>query len=131
MNDNIRKIFDMLGVEPNEKFKVKDAEGISKETLYFDESLFVHGDSSGLIYINFLNKVLNGTLTIIKLPKKKKLRDLTLKEYEKWVEIGCHRCDRCDNCVFKNVICIYGEDCWVHHKDLYSDIFLDQEIEVE
>ena len=131
MNDNIRKIFNMLGVEPNEKFKVKDTEGISKETLYFDENLFVHGDSSGLIYINFLNKVLNGTLTIIKPPKKKKLRDLTIEEYKKWLEIRCDRYDRCDNCVFKNVICIYDKDCWVHHKDLYSDEFLDQEIEVE
>ena len=24
MNDNVKKIFDMLGVEPNEEFKIED-----------------------------------------------------------------------------------------------------------
>lgn len=85
----------------------------------------------GINLINLFKALKNGADKIIKVPKKKKLRDLTIEEYKKWLEIGCHRCDRCDNCVFKNVICMYDENCWVHHKDLYSDEFLDQEIEVE
>lgn len=51
---------------------------------------------------------------------KKKLRDVTLEEYVK----------------YKPKICIEGDSdycsiSWVLHKDLYSDRFLDQEIEIE
>ena len=130
MNDSVRKIFDMLGVEPNEKFKVKDTEGISEETYYLDEKLLVYGEVAGVIHLNFLNKALNGTYKIIKLPKKKKLRDLTEKELDKWVNKNCNNTP-CDKCIFRNVYCMSDNGCWIHHKDLYSDKFLDQEIEVE
>ena len=128
MNDNVRKIFDILGIEPNEKFKIQGVDNMTSGIFHMDENLNV-SDEERRIYS--LKLLLNGTYKIIKLPKKKKLRDLSVEEYKKWLEIGCHRCDRCDNCVFKNVICMYDNNCWVHHKDLYSDKFLDQEVEVE
>ena len=56
MTDNVRKVFDILGVEPNEKFKVRI---LDLETdydpnnyiplngvYYIDENLFVHIDGS-------------------------------------------------------------------------------------
>lgn len=57
----------------------------------------------------------------------KKLRDVTLDEFKGWC-----KGKECKNCMFNPVNCsIYGEDGWINHKDLYSDKFLDQTIEVE
>ena len=66
---------------------------------------------------------------IFKKKMKIKLRDLTYEQFEKW---QCKNCDR-SNC-YKN--CPFGvSDCWANfwilHKDMFSDKFLDQEIEVE
>ena len=76
--------------------------------------------------------ILNGIYEIVKLPKKKKkLRDLTVEEYEKCLAKYCKNGHiDCKGCIFS------GTDCsikfgWINHKDLYSDKFLDQEIEVE
>ena len=62
--------------------------------------------------------------------KKKKLRDLTIEEYAKWKRKNCGNCSKC---IFRHVYCnTFDENnCWIYHKDLYSDKFLDQEIEVE
>lgn len=127
MNDNVRKVFDMLGVEPNEIFRIIGYE----ELYYFDETLSTYG-VNGVKYVNMLAEILNGTYKIIKLPKKKKLRDLTPEEWDKWREKKC-RFTRCENCIFNSVSCLESE-CkysWIHHKDLYSEKFLDREIEVE
>lgn len=61
----------------------------------------------------------------------KKLRDVTPEELEEWYRINCD--NHCDGCIFDNVYCciINSNHQWVHHKDLYSDKFLDQTIEVE
>ena len=71
------------------------------------------------------------TDNVRKISKKKKLRDLTEEEYKKWV---IENCDNgilsCRDCVFRYVNCD-KHFRWIHHKDLYSDKFLDQEIEVE
>ena len=70
---------------------------------------------------------------------KKKLRDLTPEEYRNWRTkycIGHIDCSSshstCDDCPFTSVIC-NGSDkkIWVNNKDLYSDKFLNQEIEIE
>lgn len=62
--------------------------------------------------------------------KKIKLRDLTEEQYWKYNKKGCYT--TCDKCMFRLVNCTnHDEDCWIHHKDLYSDKFLDQEIEIE
>ncbi len=60
---------------------------------------------------------------------KIKLRDMTFEQYEKWRE---KKCSFCASCIFYSVYCNSDDcGCWVHHKDLFSDKFLDQEIEIE
>lgn len=59
--------------------------------------------------------------------KKIKLKDLTTEQYK---NMNCSGI--CSFCIFKDVICARHSDrCWVQHKDLYSDKFLEQEIEIE
>ena len=58
MNDNVRKIFDMLGVEPNERFKIERCG--NPTTIYtIDENLIIIDD-------NFSN---NFSLSIILSPQ--------------------------------------------------------------
>lgn len=62
----------------------------------------------------------------------KKLRDVTYEEYTNWYK--CRTCivRMCSNCTFRDVDCApHSCKCWVTHKDLYNDKFLDQTIEVE
>ena len=132
MNDNVRKIFDMLGVEPNEKFKLEsDATNtiyyITEDLKFIGINKNVENNFDDCFRLLLTNKIGN----IVKLPKgpkKKKLRDLTEEEYKKWDEKNCN--GDCDECIFENVHCATSR-CWIYHKDLYSDAFLDQEIEVE
>ena len=125
MTDNVRKIFDLLGVEPNEKFNIDGLYG----TFYFDQHLNINNEYDCPAGFG-LQSFINGLYKIIKLPKKKKLRDLTEKELDKWVNKNCNNTP-CDKCIFRNVYCMSDNGCWIHNKDLYSDKFLDQEIEVE
>ena len=128
MNDNVRKIFDMLGVEPNEKFKIEDVDNMTGGIFHMDGNLNV-SDEERRIYS--LKLLLNGTYKIIKLPKKKKLRDLTEEEWFEWKDKNCNS-DNCTKCIFDMVYCNKANPKgWIYHKDLYSDKFLDQEIEVE
>ena len=62
--------------------------------------------------------------------QKIKLRDLTEKQYETWRKFNCMDTD-CKTCPFLIGVCSLGEFCWVRNKDLYSDKFLNQEIEIE
>lgn len=132
MNDNVRKVFDMLGVEPNEKFKI---EGNGDTIYYIDEKLYVYRvyRNNEILYNDRgLSNLIYGYFKIIKLPKTKKLRDLTAEEWDKWREKECYL-TRCENCIFNRVNCHESENkyAWVNNKDIYSDKFLDQEIEVE
>lgn len=69
---------------------------------------------------------------IVKEKKKVKLRDLTKAQYKNWYKGHCYLYEDCEHCCFKAVQCDYTyERCWINHKDVYSDKFLDQEIEVE
>ena len=64
--------------------------------------------------------------------KKVKLRDLTEEQFKKYCKNFTGNGKDCGKCVFHNVICAsWYDDCWIKHKDLYSDKFLDQEVEVE
>ena len=59
-----------------------------------------------------------------------KLRDLTEEQFERYCNSTCEK--KCNTCVFCYVNCLPGSVvCWIKHKDLYSDKFLDQEIEIE
>lgn len=63
---------------------------------------------------------------------EKKLRDVTPEEYSNWKRIDCCSGAVCYKCPFYNVSCCEDSvDCWVINKDMYSDKFLDQTIEVE
>lgn len=130
MNENVRKVFDILGVEPNERFKI---EGIDEANYYIDEKLYVIREIEGRlseVSDKGLSNILNGNFKIIKTPKTKKLRDLTEEEYEKMWNTICFN-TTCRECMFNNVQCeATSKECWTKHKDLYSDKFLDQEIEV-
>ena len=130
MNDNVRKVFDMLGVEPNEKFKI---EGNGDTIYYIDEKLYVYRNNEILCNDKGLSNLIYGYFKIIKLPKeskKKKLRDWNMEEYKKWLEKNCKN-NICDKCIFNNVVCSNADCSWINNKDLYSEKFLDQEIEVE
>ena len=71
---------------------------------------------------------------IVKEKKKVKLRDLTEEQFKKYCKNFTGKCNygtNCDKCVFHNVSCTsWYDDCWIKHKDLYSDKFLDQEVEI-
>ena len=59
-----------------------------------------------------------------------KLRDLTKEQYREY-EKGCAE-RTCTKCPFVGVQCnSKSNNCWINHKDLYSDKFLDQEIEIK
>lgn len=63
---------------------------------------------------------------------KVKLRDLTKEQYKKWELQNCRVGAICEECIFSfaNCICEHNK-CWIKNKDLLSDKFLNQEIEVE
>ena len=130
MTENVRKIFDMLGIEPNEIFRV---DGYDYK-YYIDSNLEIYAISSNphaiIKFTEIFMEIIKNPERIIKLPKKKKLRDLTLEEFVKWREKHCIA--DCNKCIFNNVYCRTDSSRnWISHKDLYSDKFLDQEIEVE
>ncbi len=67
---------------------------------------------------------------IVEEKKKIKLRDLTEKEFQNWKNEKCEA--DCKHCIFENVECAeWKNNCWVRNKNLYSNRFLDQEIEIE
>ena len=73
---------------------------------------------------------------IVKEKKKVKLRDICGVQFEEWAKKNCTKLaeNYCDNCPFQKVKCCNDNkvnDVWYLNKDLYSDKFLDQEIEVE
>ena len=64
--------------------------------------------------------------------KKIKLRYVTERQYSKWKNKNCvNKYDNCKRCPFCKIDCIFGNTCWVNNKDMYSDKFLNQEIEIE
>lgn len=129
MNDNVKKVFEMLGVKPNEKFNVMSKGKVDSQVLRIDTGLRVLTDTSNIV-AEALRYLLTGEWQIVKLPKKKKLRDLTEEDFKKWNEAICSK-TVCSDCPFTNVYCcINNKRFWIKHKELYSDKFLDQEVEV-
>ena len=117
MNDNVRQIFNMLGVEPNEKFKVGGL--VCGHIFTIDENLTI-SDDSGAIHMYLLTSLLIGDCKIIKLPKepkKKKLRDLTPEEWNKWKDKNCSNAN-CNKCFFDKVNCFgtYSNRSWFYNK---------------
>ena len=138
MTDNVRKVFDLLGIEPNEKFKLI-LFGLKDTVCYLNQNLQLvvlnEKENKRFVEESVLGDMLLNPQQIIKLPKepkKKKLRDLTNDEYTKWKVKNCVNVNRdCTNCMFRNANCSSTNLGWVNNKEVYSDTFLDQEIEVE
>lgn len=139
MNDNVKKIFEMLGVEPRERFKIScsTCDGWTKHKIfyinkYLDVISIDNGDED---FAPILGGLLSGYYSIVKFSeiKKKKLRDLTKEEYLRWENANCNskKEKNCENCPFHEVPCNFGsQNCWVKHKAVYNDKFLDQEVEI-
>ena len=61
---------------------------------------------------------------------KKKVKDISLEEFKMWSIKNCKL--SCEKCVFSKVYCDESlRNCWINNKDIYSDKFLNQEIEIE
>lgn len=94
-----------------------------------DNNLFIknYNSASALLALNFINF----SWTWERKEKKKiKLKDLTREEYEKWIQKNCYGYT-CENCIFYKVDCRKYNTGWINNKDLYSDKFLNQEVEIE
>ncbi len=61
MNDNVRKIFDMLGVEPKECFRVRNGK-------FFLESNLIATDENGNYHEDLIRQILTGEVEIKKIP---------------------------------------------------------------
>lgn len=102
---------------------------------YNSNSGTVFDDKGGFYHLTFREIVDSDNWEIVKEKKKVKLRDLTEEQFKSYCnrlkENGSNK-PNCHKCMFKNIGCEYWHpSCWVKHKDLYSDKFLDQEIEIE
>ena len=105
--------------------------------IYYEGGTIFNSEDD-LWHITYKGIVESDDWEIVREPKKVKLRDLTEEQYKKWFRDNCccknedKQMSDCFNCEFYNVICNPEiSRCWVKHKDLYSDKFLDQEVEIE
>lgn len=62
--------------------------------------------------------------------KKIKLKDMTCEQYKNWKNKNC-RSSNCKSCIFDKVLCgAWCDGCWVYNKEIYSENFLNQEVEL-
>lgn len=67
----------------------------------------------------------------MKIKIKKKLRDLTKEQYEKNIDTICSSFDNCEKCPFRICTCVSDyQFSWINNKDMFSNKFLDQEVEI-
>ena len=102
-----------------------------REDCYINDRGYVCAGSNELWSITI--ELLTGKYSYEIISNKKKLRDLTKDEWDKWRDVDCYERDSCTGCIFRNVPCAKSNNpkSWFNNKDLYSDKFLNQEIEVE
>lgn len=94
-----------------------------------DNNLFItnYNGASALLALNFINF----SWTWDRKEKKKiKLKDLSYNQYIEWIKDNCSNLV-CEYCPFYKADCRKGNTSWVNNKDLYSEKFLNQEIEME
>ena len=67
--------------------------------------------------------------------RKIKLRDMTKEQWDTNRSSLCKLFSQnsCENCIFQWAVCSDSllKNAWINNKDLYSDKFLDQEVEIE
>ena len=105
--------------------------GINCEYMYYSpEDGEFYTEKGSRVYL-FSNEFMTiNDWEIVEEPKKIKLRDLTEKEFQNWKNEKCEA--DCEHCIFENVGCAeWKNNCWVRNKNLYSNKFLNQEIEIE
>ena len=97
---------------------------------YFDGTIFCDS-GGGCLYLTDKAIIEIDDWEIVEEPKKVKLRDLTQEQLGKWKERNCEG-NKCKDCVFNQnkVNCIYVAYCWIKDKSVFSDKFLDQEVEI-
>lgn len=61
--------------------------------------------------------------------KKVKLKDMTMKQFNKWKSNNCW-CTACEACPFGPLNCYSDMTSWIHFKEKFSEKFLDEEVEV-
>ena len=111
MTENVRKIFDMLGVEPNERFKVNGYAPL----YYIDEELKMFNYDL-VCEIPFLIGLLNGKLSIIKIPKKKHVGDLQCEDVD------------CKDCPLYAIHCFPNPDTLNVVLEKWLEVYGDKEI---
>ncbi len=127
------KSFEEIGLI-GKHFNVYDNEGdIVFKNCYINENGYVCYGEDGRELWAITMELLTGLYYYEIISNKKKLRDLTEEEWNKWKNEDCVYCDSCDDCPFRNVPCTKSssEKSWFNNKELYSDKFLNQEIEAE
>lgn len=119
MTENVRKVFNMLGVEPNERFKSYDREGIIVDGVaYLDEELIGYQIVTGEeTYVeDLLSNILNGLFTIIKLPKKKHVGDLQCEDAD------------CKDCPLYAIHCFPANDNLYNILEKWLEVYEDKEL---
>ena len=97
MNDNVKTVFKLLGVEPNERFKIKVGNNITEGFYFLDETLAIYNvknimgfnDDVDKIKQGILRLLLTGMYQIVKVSKKIKMRDLDKITYKNWMLRFC------------------------------------------
>ena len=111
--------------------------------IYYKDGI-VFNSEDDYWYITYKGVIESDDWEIVEEKKKVKvkLRDLTEKQFKKWALKNCGNYnDKCDGCPFQKVYCdrnpniddlwISSKDLWwIRNKDLYSDKYLDQEVEI-
>lgn len=105
------------------------------------KDVYLHINSSGLyelsgrnaghtsLYFEITSLLENDNWEIVEEKKKVKLRDLTLDQFEEWQDENCLKYKCRKDCPFRILEC--DDAFWIDCKDMFSDKFLDQEIEIE
>ena len=120
---------------------LREGEKIKRKIWYEDINYIILNENKEIISLKWgiydalsIKDLLADDWEIVKEPKKVKLRDLTEEQYQKWILKNCDNYDdKCEGCPFQKVYCDRNpniDDWWIRNKDLYSDKFLDQEIEI-
>lgn len=121
MTENVRKVFDILGVEPNERFKFNISYDISNRFFFFDNHLtgYTYFDENEVVKCDWLLQYcLTNTDKIIKIRNKKHVGDLI-----------CEEMSSCVNCPLDGVKC--GGCDWItlyEKLESFKKIYNDKEI---
>ena len=118
----------------NKRFNVYDiVDNLMFENCYINKNGYVCYEEDDRELWATTMALLTGEYSYEIISNKKKLRDLTKDEWDKWKRVDCDKRMSCDDCIFRNVPCNKSSslNSWFNNKDLFSDKFLNQEMVVE